>query len=61
MDREGLTRLFKEHPDAAASIGDIVTARNRDSLEKLASGDTLNGKGGAHRWLVNKMRELFDF
>jgi small-conductance mechanosensitive channel len=61
MDREGFTRLFKEHPDAAASIGDIITARNRERLEKLASGDTLDGKGGPHRWLINKMRELFDF
>src|SRR5277367_6474300 len=61
MDREGLTRLFKEHPDAAASIGDIIAARNRDRLEKLSSGDTLDGRGGPHRWLLNKMRELFDF
>ena len=38
MDREGFTRLFKEHPDAAAGIGDIIAARNRDRLEKLASG-----------------------
>src|SRR5271170_7064909 len=61
MDREGLTRLFKEHPDAAASIGDIIAARNRDRLEKLSSGDTLDGRGGPHRWLLAKMRELFDF
>jgi small-conductance mechanosensitive channel/CRP-like cAMP-binding protein len=61
MDREGFTRLFKEHPDAAASIGDIIAARNRDRLEKLSSGDTLDGKGGPHRWLIAKMRELFDF
>src|SRR5580692_4749248 len=61
MDREGLTRLFKEHPDAAASIGDIIAERNRDRLEKLSSGDTLDGKGGPHRWLISKMRELFDF
>jgi len=61
MDREGFTRLFKEHPDAAAGIGDIITARNRERLEKLASGDTLDGRGGPHRWLLNKMRELFDF
>jgi small-conductance mechanosensitive channel len=60
MDREGFTRLFKEHPDAAAGIGDIIAARNRDRLEKLASGDALDGKGGPHRWLLNKMRELFD-
>jgi branched-chain amino acid transport system substrate-binding protein len=61
MDREGFTRLFKEHPDAAASIGDIIAERNRDRLEKLSSGDTLDGKGGPHRWLISKMRELFDF
>src|ERR1700720_2039766 len=61
MDREGLARLFKEHPDAAASIGDIIAARNQDRLEKLSSGDALDGKGGPHRWLLAKMRELFDF
>jgi CRP-like cAMP-binding protein len=61
MDREGFTRLFKEHPDAAAGIGDIVAARNRDRLEKLSSGDAMNGNRGAHRWLYAKMRELFDF
>jgi small-conductance mechanosensitive channel/CRP-like cAMP-binding protein len=61
MDREGFTQLFKEHPDAAASIGDIIAARNRDRLEKLSSGDSLDGKGGPHRWLLAKMRELFDF
>jgi small-conductance mechanosensitive channel/CRP-like cAMP-binding protein len=61
IDREGFTRLFKEHPDAAAGIGDIIAERNRDRLEKLSAGDTLDGKGGTHRWLLAKMRELFDF
>jgi CRP-like cAMP-binding protein len=61
MDREGFTRLFKEHPDAAAGIGDIIAARNRERLEKISSGDSLDGKGGPHRWLLAKMRELFDF
>jgi small-conductance mechanosensitive channel/CRP-like cAMP-binding protein len=61
MDREGFTRLFKEHPDAAAGIGSIIAARNQDRLEKLSSGATMDGKGGPHRWLLAKMRELFDF
>jgi len=60
MDREGFTRLFKEHPDAAAGIGDIIALRNKDRLEKLSAGDSLNGRGGSHRWLLAKMRELFD-
>ena len=61
MDREGFTRLFKEHPDVASGIGDIIAERNRDRLEKLSSGSTMDGKGGPHRWLLAKMRELFDF
>jgi small-conductance mechanosensitive channel/CRP-like cAMP-binding protein len=61
MDREGFTRLFKEHPEAATGIGDIIAARNQERLEKLASGATMDGKGGPHRWLYAKMRELFDF
>ncbi len=60
MDREGFTQLFKEHPDAAAGIGDIIALRNKDRLEKLSAGDSLNGRGGPHRWLLAKMRELFD-
>ncbi|MGA9725495.1 MAG: mechanosensitive ion channel family protein [Candidatus Binatus sp.] len=61
MDREGFTRLFKEHPEAAAVIGDIIAEKNRQRLETLASGSTQDGKGGPHRWLLAKMRELFDF
>ena len=60
MDREGFARLFKEHPDAAAGIGDIIALRNKDRLEKLSAGDSMNGRGGPHRWLLAKMRELFD-
>ena len=61
MDREGFTRLFKEHPETVSGIGDIIAARNKDTLEKLSSGATMDGKGGPHRWLYAKMRELFDF
>ena len=60
MDREGFTSLFKEHPDVASAISDIIAARNEDRLAKLSADDSLNGKGGPHRWLLAKMRELFD-
>jgi small-conductance mechanosensitive channel len=60
MDREGLRRLFKEHPEAVAAIGDIIAARNKEKLEKLSAGDSQNGKRGVHLWLFAKMRELFD-
>jgi len=60
MDREGFTSLFKEHPDVASAISDIIAARNEDRLAKMSAGDGVNGKGGPHRWLLAKMRELFD-
>jgi len=60
MDREGFTRLFKENPEVAAGIGDIIAVRNQKRLEALSAGDSLNGRGGPHRWLLAKMRELFD-
>jgi small-conductance mechanosensitive channel/CRP-like cAMP-binding protein len=60
MDREGFTTLFKEHPDVAAAIGEIIAARNEQRLAKLSAGDSGNGKGSPRRWLMAKMRELFD-
>ncbi len=60
MDREGLRRLFKEHPESATQISEIVAVRLEDRLKKLAEGNHDGGRGGAHRWLVAKMRELFD-
>jgi small-conductance mechanosensitive channel len=61
MDREGFTLLFKEHPDAAAAMGETIAIRNKDRLEKLSTGDTGNGKVGPRVWLLSKMREIFDF
>jgi CRP/FNR family transcriptional regulator/CRP/FNR family cyclic AMP-dependent transcriptional regulator len=60
MDREGFTSLFKEHPDVAAAISEIIAVRNEERIAKMSSGDSLNGKGGPRRWLLAKMRELFD-
>jgi small-conductance mechanosensitive channel/CRP-like cAMP-binding protein len=61
MDREGFMQLFKEHPDLAAGICEIIAARNSKRLAILSAADTTDGKGGPHRWVLAKMRELFDF
>jgi CRP-like cAMP-binding protein len=60
MDREGLTSLFKERPDVAAAIGAIIAARTQQLLEKMSAADSLNGRSSPRRWLLAKMRELFD-
>ena len=61
MDREGFTQLFKEHPDLAAGIGEIIAARNEKRLAMISSADATDGNRGPHRWVLAKMRELFDF
>lgn len=59
MDREGLRRLFKEHPEAATQISQIVAERMEDRIKKLAQDSRDDGHGGVHRW-ISKMREIFD-
>ena len=61
IDREGFTRLFKSHPEAAEQMSEIIATRMTQRLEAMAAASGENGGGGARRWLMNKMREIFDF
>src|SRR5215469_1980644 len=61
MNREGLTRLFKQSPNIAQAISDIVSARLTTRQKALAQSLEGNGHRGRSRWLLGKMREIFDF
>ncbi len=61
MDREGFTRLFKDRPAAAAAMSEIIATRNAARLQILSASEHGDGKAGPRRWLLMKMRELFDF
>ena len=61
MDREGFTRLFKEHPDAAAKMSEVIAAREAERREVLAQAGGHDGTRGRRVWLFAKMREIFDF
>ena len=61
MNREGLTRLFKQSPNIAQAISDIVSARLTTRQKALAQSLEGNGHRGRSRWLLGKMRVLFDF
>jgi small-conductance mechanosensitive channel/CRP-like cAMP-binding protein len=61
MPREGFTELFRAHPDAAAQMSEIIAARMSQRRELLGAGQAVDG--GAHgrsRWLLDKMRAIFD-
>jgi small-conductance mechanosensitive channel len=61
MNRDGFTRLFKERPDAARAMSEIIAARISENQAVRAMGAPGDGKSGRSVWLLNKMREIFDF
>jgi small-conductance mechanosensitive channel len=61
MNREGFTRLFKERPDAAKAMSEVVSVRISENEAMRAMGAPGDGKAGRSVWLLNKMREIFDF
>ncbi len=61
MNRDGFTRLFKERPDAARAMSEIIAVRISENQAIRAMGAPGDGKAGRSVWLLNKMREIFDF
>jgi small-conductance mechanosensitive channel len=61
IGRDGLTRLFKQSPNIAQAISEIVSMRLSERLAALAQSIEGNGRSGRSRWLLGKMREIFDF
>jgi small-conductance mechanosensitive channel/CRP-like cAMP-binding protein len=61
MNRDGFTRLFKERPDAARAMSEIIAARISENQAVRAMGAPGDGKAGRSVWLLSKMREIFDF
>lgn len=61
MAREGFIELFKSHPEAAAQMSDVIAARTSQRRELLDAGQTVDGgTHGRSRWLLDKMRAIFD-
>jgi small-conductance mechanosensitive channel len=61
IDREGFTRLFQAHPEVAEQMSEIIATRLAERLEVLDAAGGDNGRAGTRRWLMSKMKEIFDF
>jgi small-conductance mechanosensitive channel len=61
IDREGFTRLFHAHPEVAEQMSEVIATRLAERLEVLDAAGGDNGKAGTRRWLISKMKEIFDF
>jgi CRP-like cAMP-binding protein len=61
MPREGFIELFRSHPEAAARMSEVIAARSSQRRELLDAGQTVDGgTHGRSRWLLDKMRAIFD-
>lgn len=60
LSREGFTELFKAHPEAAAQIGEIIALRMSETREMLAAAPQEDGAHTRARWLIGKMRSVFN-
>ncbi len=61
MPREGFVELFKAHPEAAAQMSEVIAARMSQRRELLEAGQAVDGgTRGRSRWLLDKMRAIFD-
>jgi CRP-like cAMP-binding protein len=61
MGREAFTHLFREHPDVASRVSDVIATRmtERDGIvASLPRND--GGDRGQVNWLLAKMRAVFD-
>lgn len=61
MNRYGFTRLFKDRPDSARAISEIIAVRISENQAVRAAGAAIDGKAGRSARLLSKMREIFDF
>ena len=60
LNRDGFTELFKAHPETAARMGEIISARMTETRELLAAAPHEDGARTRANWLVAKMRAVFN-
>ncbi|MGH7905052.1 MAG: cyclic nucleotide-binding domain-containing protein, partial [Candidatus Binataceae bacterium] len=61
MDREAFTRLFRNHPELAGKMGDIIATRISERHDILRAVPDNGGNHARRNWLLSKMRAVFDF
>jgi len=60
IGRNGFTDLFRAHPETAAQIGEVIALRMSETRELLAAAPHEDGVQTRARWLIGKMRSVFN-
>lgn len=60
VGRDAFTELFKSHPESAARMGEVIALRMNERRELLVPSTHDDGVHTRARWLLNKMRTIFN-
>ena len=60
LSREGFTKLFKSHPDAATRMGEIIAFRMSETRESLAAASLRDDSRSHAGWLLEKISAVFN-
>jgi small-conductance mechanosensitive channel/CRP-like cAMP-binding protein len=61
ISRVGFTLLFKQHPEVAEQVGEIIAMRMSETRGAVAAAHATVGDGSSRHRLLAKMRAIFDF
>lgn len=60
LNREAFGELFKNHPETAAQMGEVIAFRMTERRELLAAAPHDDGEHNRANWLLTKMRAVFN-
>ena len=60
LNRDAFGELFKNHPETAAQMGEVIALRMTERREMLAAAPQGDGAHNRANWLLTKMRAVFN-
>ncbi|MGH7931922.1 MAG: cyclic nucleotide-binding domain-containing protein [Candidatus Binataceae bacterium] len=60
LNRDGFIELFKNHPETAAQMGEVIALRMGETRDLLAAAPHSDGSPTRTNWLLGKMRSVFN-
>ncbi len=60
LGRDAFSELFRNHPETASQMGEVIALRMSERREMLAAAPHADGDRTRANWLLNKMRAVFN-
>jgi CRP-like cAMP-binding protein len=60
LNRDAFGELFKNHPETAAQMGQVMALRISERSEMLNAASSSDGAHNRASWLINRIRAAFN-